>query len=177
MTQAVALGQARIVQRAAHVGATIAAILLSVSTARASDCTRDHDPRYVYAAQVARIYDGDTVFMDIDLGFRMWLRNEPLRLWAVDTPEVRGKTKAAGLAVRDLVATWISPGTETLIRTLKDKHGANRTGSFRRYLAIICPPGWAESVNARLLREGHAQLRVNSERERREAQDIFGLDR
>jgi len=71
----------------------------------AGDCSNPHDPRYVYAAEVVRVYDGDTIYMDIDLGFRMWLREEPLRLWGIDTPEVRGEDKEAGIAVRDLVAS------------------------------------------------------------------------
>ena len=141
--------------------------------ARANDCSNPHDPRYVYAAEVVRVYDGDTIYMDIDLGFRMWLREEPLRLWGIDTPEVRGDDKEAGIAVRDLVASWIPEGTETIIRTLKDKDGEDRTGSFHRYLAIICPEGWSESVNARLLREGHAQISARSAKDRATIERMF----
>jgi len=148
-------------------------INMLVVPALANDCEYPHDPRYVYAAEVVRVYDGDTIYMDIDLGFRMWLQDEPLRLWGVDTPEVRGDNKEAGLAVRDLVSKWIPEGTETIIRTLKNKNGEDRTGSFHRYLAIVYPIGWSESINARLLREGHAKISSTSAKDRRAIEATF----
>lgn len=156
------------------------AVAMSIFTAasahaQSSDCTDFPDPRYVYSAKVERVYDGDTIFMDIDLGFRTWLHDEPLRLWGVDTPEVRGDGKAEGLAVRDLVSTWVPVGTEVLIRTLKGADGADRTGSFHRYLVVVCPDGWTESVNARLIREGHAELYADSEAEELEVREAFGM--
>ena len=48
--------------------------------AAAQDCIDPAEPRFVYSAKVVRVYDGDTLFADIDLGMRVWLRNEPLRL-------------------------------------------------------------------------------------------------
>ena len=85
---------------------------------QANDCHQFHDPRYVYQAEIVRVYDGDTVFMDIDLGFRIVLHNEPLRLWGVDTPEVRGDEKERGIAVRDLVREWLPVGGETIMGSL-----------------------------------------------------------
>ena len=143
--------------------------------ALANDCHQFHDPRYVYQAEIIRVYDGDTVFMDIDLGFRIVLHNEPLRLWGVDTPEVRGDERERGIAVRDLVREWLPEGSETIIRTLRARDGSDRTGTFHRYLVVICPDGWSESVNARLLREGHGVLDAQSQSEAAEIARVLGL--
>lgn len=162
-------------------GALAAALLLAPSLApdaaqaAASDCETPHDPRYVYEARINRVVDGDTINMDIDLGFRIWLYNEPLRLWGIDTPEIRGKEKAEGIPVRDLVKSWLPEGSTTIIRTLRGKDGGDDTGTFHRYLVVICPEGWAESVNARLLREGHAVIEASSEKELARIKAAFGL--
>lgn len=155
--------------------ACVAVLAAGARQSSAGDCEAVHDPRYVYSAEIVRVYDGDTIYVDIDLGFRTWLRDEPLRLWGVDTPEVRGDEKAEGLKVRDLVASWLPVGSEVLLRTLKDKDGDDRTGTFHRYLAIICPEGWSESVNARLLRQGHAVLEASSQREEEELRSVFSF--
>ena len=139
----------------------------------ANDCDRFYDPRYVYKAYIKNVYDGDTINVDIDLGFRIRLHNEPLRLWGINTPEIRGDAKEAGLVVRDLVRSWLPQGTEVLIRTLKSNDGLNRTGSFHRYLAVICPMGWSESVNARLLREGNADVEASTKKERKEVLEYY----
>lgn len=56
---------------------------------------------YEYRADTRRVVDGDTVDVDIDLGFNVWLRNERLRLYGIDTPELKGANKAAGLAAKN----------------------------------------------------------------------------
>ena len=42
-----------------------------------------------YAVEVTRIVDGDTVDVDIDLGFGMWYKKQRVRLMGIDTPESR----------------------------------------------------------------------------------------
>ena len=44
---------------------------------------------YEYNVKVVKVIDGDTVDVDIDLGFGVWLKKERLRLYAIDTPESR----------------------------------------------------------------------------------------
>lgn len=48
---------------------------------------------YRYRAKVKSVYDGDTCTVDIDLGFHITLRDIKVRLYGVDTPELRGGTK------------------------------------------------------------------------------------
>jgi endonuclease YncB( thermonuclease family) len=45
---------------------------------------------YTYKAQITEVYDGDTVTADIDLGFHTWRRDEKLRLYEINAPEMRG---------------------------------------------------------------------------------------
>lgn len=75
--------------------------------------------------------------------------------------------------MRDLVKTWLPEGASTTIRTLKDRNGGDQTGSFHRYLVIICPDGWSESVNARLLQEGLAFIDACSASEREAVEATF----
>ena len=44
---------------------------------------------YEYRCKVVKIIDGDTVDVDIDLGFGVWLKKERIRMFGIDTPESR----------------------------------------------------------------------------------------
>ena len=44
---------------------------------------------WTYRAKVIRVVDGDTVDVDIDLGFGIWQKNERVRIMGIDTPESR----------------------------------------------------------------------------------------
>ena len=58
---------------------------------------------YTYSAYVTKVYDGDTVTVDIDLGFGVLLRKQRLRLLGINAPEVRGTSRTQGLASRDFL--------------------------------------------------------------------------
>ena len=45
---------------------------------------------YTYLARVTKVYDGDTLTCDIDLGFNMWMRAQKIRLADIDAPELVG---------------------------------------------------------------------------------------
>ena len=105
---------------------------------------------YEYRAYVRKVYDGDTITVDIDLGFGVILKNQKLRFFGINTPEVRGKSREEGLKVRDLVRNRISNKWIT-IKTHKDKKG-----KYGRWLAVVYELEIEESLNEWLLREGHA---------------------
>ena len=44
---------------------------------------------YEYKIKIIKVVDGDTVDVDIDLGFGVWLHKERVRLYGIDTPESR----------------------------------------------------------------------------------------
>jgi len=109
-----------------------------------------NDPQYVYRAVVRRVYDGDTVTVDIDLGLNVWVKDQTLRLYGIDTPELRGNEREEGLVVRDFVRSQIPRGTEVIIETRKDK-----TGKYGRWLATIWVNGL--NLNNELWRRGMAK--------------------
>ena len=86
---------------------------------------------YHYKGVVASVYDGDTIRVNIDLGFNHWIMNEPIRIARIDAPEVRGKEREEGLKTRDFLRETIV-GKEVVIRTYKDK-----AGKYGRYVAEI----------------------------------------
>lgn len=64
-------------------------------------------PQYVYRAALVRAVDGDTCVLHIDLGCFVAIVR-PCRLLGVNTPEVVGATKAAGLAARTFALAWFA---------------------------------------------------------------------
>ena len=59
---------------------------------------------YEYKCKIVKIVDGDTVDIDLDLGFGVWLRDERVRIMGIDTPESRTSDKIEkvfGLAAKD----------------------------------------------------------------------------
>ncbi len=88
-----------------------------------------------YNAAVVRMVDGDTVRLDIELGFDIVLKNQSVRLYMVDTPECRTrdlKEKAAGLLAKEVVQNLIAVGERVFIRTKLDTKG-----KFGRLLGTI----------------------------------------
>ena len=49
---------------------------------------------FVYNAILERVVDGDTVDVTLDLGFKVFLRNQRCRLAGIDTPESRTRNLA-----------------------------------------------------------------------------------
>lgn len=87
---------------------------------------------YEYRCKILRIVDGDTVDVDIDLGFGVWIHKERVRLLGIDTPESRTKDlveKQFGLASKQFVKDLMPIGSQQIIKTEKDK-----TGKFGRIL-------------------------------------------
>ena len=44
---------------------------------------------YEYKCKMVKVVDGDTIDVDIDLGFGVWMRNQRIRMHGIDTPESR----------------------------------------------------------------------------------------
>ncbi len=87
---------------------------------------------YNYKAIITKIYDGDTITVDIDLGFGVWLKKQKIRLYGIDTPEIRGIEREEGLKSKAYLKTLIKVGDEIQIQTYKDKKG-----KYGRWLGII----------------------------------------
>tara|TARA_B100002019_G_scaffold286691_1_gene297550 strand:+ start:889 stop:1290 length:402 start_codon:yes stop_codon:yes gene_type:complete len=92
---------------------------------------------YDYKCKVVRVVDGDTVDIDIDLGFGVWLHKERVRVMGIDTPESRTRDKVEkrfGLLAKEFVEKFLQTGD--VILTTK-KYDAK--GKFGRILGdFVC---------------------------------------
>ena len=59
---------------------------------------------YEYHGFVSEVYDGDTITVDIDLGFYIHIHNQKFRLLYINAPEVRGSEREKGLISRDALS-------------------------------------------------------------------------
>lgn len=110
---------------------------------------------YVYRATVERVVDGDTLDLNISLGFKVHV-HERVRLIGVDTPETYGVKKESqeyqdGMKAKARVEELVL-GQEVTIKTQKDK-----TGKYGRYLAEIFYGDSGVSLGETLLIEGLAK--------------------
>ena len=81
---------------------------------------------YEYRCKIKRVVDGDTVDVDIDLGFGMWIHNERIRLYGVDTPESRTRDlegKKYGLLAKSFVLKYLPEDSYPTLVTVRDKAG------------------------------------------------------
>ena len=81
---------------------------------------------YTYRAKVNRIIDGDSVVLDLDLGFDTWINNQSIRLVGVDAPESRTRDlveKQFGNLAKERVKELLEIGSYVIIKTYKDKEG------------------------------------------------------
>lgn len=89
---------------------------------------------YCYKAIVKRIVDGDTIVVDIDLGFKLWIHNEHVRLLGINTPESRGSEKNKGLVCKEFLQNLLPQNTEVILETTLG------SGKYGRCLAKIAIP-------------------------------------
>ena len=90
---------------------------------------------YEYRCKVLKIVDGDTVDVDIDLGFGVWLKDERVRMMGIDTPESRTSDeveKLFGLAAKNKLKELL--GKSPVLKTQVNKDGEDMKGKFGRIL-------------------------------------------
>ena len=91
---------------------------------------------YEYRCKIVKIIDGDTVDVDIDLGFGVWMHKERIRLYGIDTPESRTRDldeKKYGLIAKSWIEKFMPLGSTQTLITQKDKSGkfGRILGKFR----------------------------------------------
>ena len=114
---------------------------------------------YEYRCTVLRVVDGDTVDVDIDLGFGVWVRGERVRVMGIDTPESRTSNeveKLFGAAAKERVKDLLSG--EVILKTQIDKDGGDAKGKFGRILGdfIVEKDGQERMLTDVMIEEGHA---------------------
>ena len=93
---------------------------------------------YEYNCKIVKVVDGDTVDVDIDLGFGIWIKKERVRLYGIDAPESRTRDleeKKYGLASKKYVEDLMPKDSTQVLRTMKDK-----AGKFGRILGVFVLP-------------------------------------
>ena len=112
---------------------------------------------YEYKCKILRVVDGDTVDVDIDLGFGVWMHKERGRMMGIDTPESRTRDKvekAFGLASKDRLKELLPIGSIGVLKTEIDRSGEDKKGKFGRILGdFIIEDKRATDI---LIEEGHA---------------------
>ena len=106
---------------------------------------------YEYKCKLVRVVDGDTVDVDIDLGFGVWLQKQRIRMYGIDAPESRTSDdveKIYGMAAKEFVIKWTNSGN-LVLKTFKDGKG-----KYGRILGEL----WYHDVNINqiMIEEHHA---------------------
>ena len=113
---------------------------------------------YECRCKVTRVIDGDTVDVDIDLGFDIILRDERVRIMGIDTPESRTRDKVEkkfGLASKARLKELIGGKSGPILKTQINKKGEDMRGKFGRILGdFVTDDG--RMVTDILVEEGHA---------------------
>jgi micrococcal nuclease len=113
---------------------------------------------YEYKCKVSRVVDGDTVDVDIDLGFGVWLHKERVRLHGIDTPESRTRDleeKKYGLLAKKQIESFMPVGSMQTLVTMKDKAG--KFGRILGKFLIYDKTTEAQmTINDWMIREHHA---------------------
>ena len=104
--------------------------------------------------KVTAIVDGDTIDVDIDLGFDISFYSR-VRLAGIDTPESRTKDKAEkalGLEVKERLKKLLNEAKSIVIKTEKP----DSTEKYGRILGWLYLDGSDVSVNDSLIADGYA---------------------
>jgi micrococcal nuclease len=104
--------------------------------------------------KVLKIVDGDTIDVDIDLGFSISY-TQRVRLAGIDTPESRTKDareKVLGLEVKEKLKKSIDAAKDVVIKTEKP----DSSEKYGRILGWVYLDGAAKSINEQLIEEGYA---------------------
>jgi len=112
---------------------------------------------YEYRAELIKVVDGDTVDVDIDLGFGVWLRNERVRIMGIDTPESRTSDKVEklfGLAAKNRVKKMLEKNV--VLKTFAAKDGEDMKGKFGRILGDFYIESEGKLLTEVMIEEGHA---------------------
>lgn len=110
---------------------------------------------YWYRATVVKIVDGDTLDVDVDLGFSIY-HTIRIRLNGLNTAELKSSSLAErqeAISAKEYVKKWFDThGYNILINTKKDK-----TEKYGRILAEVYDSSILDNLNNDLIREGLAK--------------------
>ena len=109
---------------------------------------------YEYRASLVKIVDGDTIDVDLDLGFAVVLKKQRIRLYGINTPESRTRDleqKKYGLAAKERLKNLLEEADQIIVKTEIDKKAR---GKYGRILGTIYVG--STNINNLMVDEGHA---------------------
>jgi micrococcal nuclease len=111
-----------------------------------------------YDAYIVRVVDADTIQLDVNLGFSVWLKNQPARLYGVNMPEKSDteRSNAAIAALKLLLSPdspWVGAAVVS-VRGVIDRNGVERRDKYGRLLVELFNKR-GENVAQELLKQGH----------------------
>ena len=107
-----------------------------------------------YVKKVSKVVDGDTIDVDIDLGFDISFSSR-VRLAGIDTPESRTTDKiekALGLESKEYLKKAIDASKTVVIKTEK----MDSSEKYGRILGWVFLDGSEVSINEKMINEGYA---------------------
>jgi micrococcal nuclease len=127
---------------------------------------------YEYRCKINRVVDGDTVDVDIELGFGVVLSDERVRIMGIDTPESRTRDKVEklfGLASKKRLKELLADGC--ILKTQIARDGEDMKGKFGRVLGdFILDTG--QRVTELMADEGHCVPYFGGSKEETQAQHM-----
>lgn len=127
---------------------------------------------YEYRCKINRVIDGDTVDVDIELGFGVVLSDERVRIMGIDTPESRTRDKVEklfGLASKKRLKELLADGC--ILKTQIARDGEDMKGKFGRVLGdFILDTG--ERVTELMAAEGHCVPYYGGSKDETQAQHM-----
>jgi micrococcal nuclease len=108
-----------------------------------------------YECVVTRVVDGDTLDVEVDLGFDI-VTKQRVRLLGVDTPETYRPSCEAERAHGEKAKEFVQG--ECLGKKCKIVTDRDRKGKYGRYLGVVYPPGSSVSINDLIAQNGLAKL-------------------
>ena len=132
---------------------------------------------YEYKCKVLKVIDGDTVDVDIDLGFGVWLHKERVRIMGIDTPESRTSDKLEkvfGLAAKERLISLL--GENAILDTQVSKKGEDMKGKFGRILGNFRTTDGEHCADV-LVEEGHAVAYTGGSKEEIQTQHLANRQR
>ena len=133
-----------------------------------------------YDVTVIKVVDGDTVDVDIDLGFGVCLKDERVRIMSIDTPESRTRDKVEDLfgeAAKARLKELMKHGGKLI--TTENKHGEDMKGKFGRILGDfkVDYNGEMKKVTKIMELEGHCVPYFGGSKEETQAAHMINRER
>ena len=137
---------------------------------------------YEYRTTLLNVVDGDTVDVDIELGFGVVLADERVRIMGIDTPESRTRDKVEklfGLAAKNRVKELLAGKPK--LKTQVAKNGEDMKGKFGRVLGDFevyneIRDSWS-NLTTLLIEEGHAVPYFGGSKEETQAAHMLNRGR